>query len=271
MVDGVTGLPKALTDPAWNARNATFVASIADTVDPRLDWTIGRDSVPYKDWGLHLPIWIRSPGYGGPYSPKKNVHEKASGAESKVGWAPAQLNSVHIHIFRYADLLLLLAEADVETNNLEAARGIVNDIRTRAGQTAQGCGSTDSVLVAKYPLCAGDGRLAVPINDPSIKWATYKVGLYTTPWVDQTVARNAVRIERRLELAMEGQRFFDLRRWGTEIQVITDYVNVEKNRRSYLGAAAAITARYHLYPIPAIQIELSKVGTESRLQQNTGW
>ncbi len=271
VVDGVTGLPKALTDPAWNARNATFVASIADTVDPRLDWTIGRDSVPYKDWGLHLPIWIRSPGYGGPYSPKKNVHEKASGAESKVGWAPAQLNSVHIHIFRYADLLLLLAEADVETNNLEAARGIVNDIRTRAGQTAQGCGSTDSVLVAKYPLCAGDGRLAVPINDPSIKWATYKVGLYTTPWVDQTVARNAVRIERRLELAMEGQRFFDLRRWGTEIQVITDYVNVEKNRRSYLGAAAAITARYHLYPIPAIQIELSKVGTESRLQQNTGW
>ena len=271
VVDGTTGLPKALTDPAWNTRNAKFVASIADTVDPRLDWTVGRDSVPYKDWGLHLPTWIRAPGYGGPYSPKKNVHEKASGAESKVGWAPAQLNSVHIHIYRYADLLLLLAEANVELNNLAEAQAIVNQIRTRAGQTAQGCGSTDSLLVATYPGCAGDGRLAVPINDPSIKWATYKVGLYTTPWPDQTFARNAVRIERRLELAMEGQRFFDLRRWGTAAQVITDYITVEKTRRSYLLAAAPFTARYNLYPIPSLQIELSKVGAESRLQQNTGW
>ena len=271
VVDGTTGLPKALTDPAWNTRNAKFVASIADTVDPRLDWTVGRDSVPYKDWGLHLPTWIRAPGYGGPYSPKKNVHEKASGAESKVGWAPAQLNSVHIHIYRYADLLLLLAEANVELNNLAEAQAIVNQIRTRAGQTAQGCGSTDSLLVATYPGCAGDGRLAVPINDPSIKWATYKVGLYTAPWPDQTFARNAVRIERRLELAMEGQRFFDLRRWGTAAQVITDYITVEKTRRSYLLAAAPFTARYNLYPIPSLQIELSKVGAESRLQQNTGW
>jgi hypothetical protein len=271
VVDGVTGLPKALTDPAWNARNAAFVASIADTVDPRLDWTVGRDSVPYKDWGLHLPTWIRAPGYGGPYSPKKNVHEKGSGAQSNVGWAPAQLNSVHIHIYRYADLLLLLAEANVELNNLAEAQTIVNQIRTRAGQTAQGCGSTDSLLVARYPLCAGDGRLAVPITDPTIRWATYRVGLYTTPWPDQTFARNAVRIERRLELAMEGQRFFDLRRWGTALQTITDYLAVERTRRSYLGAAAPFTARYNLYPIPALQIELSKVGSENRLQQNTGW
>src|SRR5205807_366954 len=65
------GLPKAVTDPTWNARNAFYVASINDTLDPRVDWSVGRDSVPYKDWGLHLPKWIRAPGYGGPYSPKK--------------------------------------------------------------------------------------------------------------------------------------------------------------------------------------------------------
>src|SRR3989454_2270096 len=272
VVDGTTGLPKALTDPAWNARNTNFVASTADTVDPRLDWTVGRDSVPFKDWGVQIPKWIRAPGYGGLYSPKKNIHEKASGAESKVGWATGQLNSVHIHIYRYADLLLLLAEANVELGNLELARGLVNQVRIRAGVTAQGCGSsTDTILTKKYPLCKTDSRLAVPINDPNIKWATYRVGQYTTPWTDPVFARNAVRMERRLELAMEGQRFFDLRRWGIEGTVVPAYLTVEKNRRSYLGAAAAFTARYHLYPIPSLQIELSKVGSTSALQQNTGW
>ncbi|HTD71166.1 MAG TPA: RagB/SusD family nutrient uptake outer membrane protein [Gemmatimonadales bacterium] len=274
VVDPVTGLPKSLTDPTWNARNTVFKASINDTLDPRVDWTVGRDSVPFKDWGLHLPTWIRAPGYGGPYSPKKNIHEKASGAQSKVGWAPAQLNSVHIHIYRYADLLLMLAEANVELNNLAAATTLVNQIRTRAGVTAQGCGdganAADTILTKKYPTCVGDSRLAVPINDASIKWATYKVGLYPT-FADQATGRTAVRTERRLELGMEGERFFDLRRWGTAVQVITDYLLVEKTRRSYLAAATPFTARYNLYPIPSLQIELSKVGSTSSLTQNPGW
>src|SRR5947199_1338947 len=270
------GLPKAVTTPTWNARNAFYVASINDTLDPRVDWSVGRDSVPYKDWGLHLPKWIRAPGYGGPYSPKKNVHEHASGAESKVGWATGQLNSVHIHIYRYADLLLLLAEAYVEQGNLPAAQALVNQIRTRAGQTAQGCGSgvtakAESILVARYPGCATDTRMVVPINEPVIKWATYRVGTYTTPWPDVTFARNAVRIERKIELAMEGQRFFDLRRWGIADTTINNFVALEKNRRSFLTAATPFAAKYRLYPIPSLQIELSKVGGTSTLQQNPGW
>jgi len=269
-----TGLPKALSNPAtWNARNTTFTASIADTVDPRFDWTVGRDGVPYKDWGMHASTWIRAPGYGGPYSPKKNVHEQASGAENKVGWVPTQTNSVHIHLFRYADMLLLLAEAEVEAGVLENARAIVNQIRARAGQAAQGCGagSTDGVLVTTYPACAGDDRIAVPINDPSIGWATYRVGLYTTPFASPAVARTAVRYERRLELAMEGQRFFDLRRWGIAQQVINDYLTVEKTRRSYKVAQVPYAVRNDLYPLPAIQIELSRVGGQDRLTQNLGW
>ncbi|HEX9487669.1 MAG TPA: RagB/SusD family nutrient uptake outer membrane protein [Gemmatimonadales bacterium] len=275
VVNSTTGLPRAFTDPAWNTRSTVFVASTADTVDPRLDWTVGRDSVPFKDWGLHLGTWIRAPGYGGPYSPKKNIHENASGAQSKVGWAPAQLNSVHIHIYRYADLLLLLAEANVELGNLGPATTLVNLIRTRAGATAQGCGvgftaHAESLLVAKYSGCNGDSRMAVPINDPKIQWATYRVGLYPT-FPDQATARNAVRIERRLELGMEGERFFDLRRWGIATQTITDYVTIETTRRSYLNAATPFTSKYNLYPIPSLQIELSKVGSTSTLQQNPGW
>jgi hypothetical protein len=275
-VDGVTGLPKAFTSPAtWNNRDSTWVASVSDTVDPRMDWTIGRDWVPYKDWGMHDTLWIRAPGYGGRYSPKKNVHEKASGAQAKVGWNVEQTNSVHIHIFRYADLLLLLAEAQVEAGGaagLVAANTYVNQIRARAGVTAQGCGSSDAALVAKYPGCASDSRLAVPINDASIAWATYKVSPYPA-FTSQAEARTAVQLERRLELAMEGQRLFDLHRYGSAVaqQTINDYLNEEKTRRTYKTAQLPYASRNDFYPIPSVQRDLSRVGGQDRLTQNTDW
>jgi hypothetical protein len=289
-VDAVTGLPLAISNPGgWNASNANFTAGNATPVDPRLDWTVGRDNVPYKDWGLHQPGWIRSPTYGGPYSPKKNAHEVASGAESKVGWVPTQLNSVNIHLFRYADLLLLLAEAEVEApgGSLANALAIVNEIRARAGARVQGCGvPTDSrlsaaatALVARYPQCAGDTRIAVPMNDPSITWATYRIGLYPA-FTSQAEARTAVQYERRLELAMEGQRFFDLKRLGIAHQVLNAYLDgvgggAEQDRRGYLVAAerwtGGATDRHYLYPIPAIQIQLSRSGGQETLKQNSGW
>jgi hypothetical protein len=252
------GLPLALTDPNWNARNTNLTSATLIPVDPRLDWTVGRDGVPYKDWGAHAAGWIRAPAYGGPYSPKKNVHEKASGASSSVGWVPIQLNSVNMHIFRYADMLLMLAEAEVEAGALENARTIVNQIRARAGQTAQGPG-TDRATIA------------VPINDSRITWANYRIGQYNAPWTNQADARTRVRYERRLELAMEGQRFFDLQRWGIAAATLNTYLAAEKSRRLYLAAAEAFAPRHRYYPIPAIQIELSKVSGTERLKQNTGW
>jgi hypothetical protein len=271
------GLPLALSDPNWNALDTNLAAGSAAPVDPRLDWTVGRDGVPYKDWGLHDPSWIRSRGFGGPYSPKKNVHERLSGSQSTVGWAPTALNDVNIHLFRYADMLLLLAEAEVEAGVLENARTIVNDIRARAGRVAQGCGSTDSVVLAMYPACAGDARMAVPLvhnstlDSLTTPWAVYRIGVYPTPWTDQAYARRAVQYERRLELAVEGQRLFDLRRWGTADTVLNNYIAVEKNRRSYLTVAAPFTARHYLYPIPEIEIEMSRVNGQDRLVQNPGW
>ena len=285
----VNGLPLALSSPAtWNASDANFVGGPANVtpVDPRLDWTAGRDGVPYKDWGLYSSAggWVRDLGNGGPYSPKKNAEEQASGAESKVGWQNTQLNSVNIHLFRYADLLLLLAEAEVETNDLAGATAIVNSIRARAGVTAQGCGkgsdaATQAALVAAYPACATDSRMAVPINDPSIKWAVYKVGQYPT-FTDQAYAREAVRTERRLELAMEGQRFFDLRRWGLAYAAaaINGYINgegggMEKSsaRRLYKAGAETFIARHMFYPIPSLEVSLSTIGGTKRLAQNPGW
>ena len=280
------GLPLALAGPAWNTPvpDSNFAAGVVRPVDPRLDWTVGRDNVPYKDWGLHNRSWIRDASYSGPYSSKKNVQEQGADAENNVGWQATQTNDVPIHIFRYADALLLLAEAEVEVGSLENARAIVNQIRARAGQVAQGCGrgadaKSDSILKATYPVCAADNRMAVPLvpngaatlDTLTTPWAVYRIGLYTTPWADQAFARTAVRYERRLELAMEGQRFFDLRRWGAADTTIANYVASEKARIPYLTSAAPFTPRYALYPIPSLQIELSRVGTEDRLVQNPGW
>ena len=259
------GLPLALSNPSgWKASNDDFKAGNMTPVDPRLDWTVGRDSVPYKDWGLYSIAagWVRDVGNGGPYSPKKNAHEKASGAESNVGWQNTQLNSVHIHLFRYADLLLMLAEAYVETGNLEGARQIVNQIRARAAVTAQGPGTTAA-------------NMAVPINDPSITWASYKIGQYPA-FPSASYARDAVRAERRLELAMEGQRMYDLRRWGIADVTLNGYLNgvgggSEKARRTYLSSAEALSARHKWFPIPDLQIQLSQVNGQSNLKQNTGW
>lgn len=260
------GLPLALSNPTtWNASDANFTGSNLQPVDPRLDWTVGRDGVPYKDWGLHnSATWVRDISNGGFYSPKKNAHEKASGNESNVGWQNTQLNGVNVHLFRYADALLLLAEAEVEAGSIANALTIVNQIRARAAVKVQGPGTTAA-------------NMAVAINDPSITWAVYKVGPYPS-FPSQAYARTAVQNERRLELALEGQRLFDLRRWGTYDVVLNAFINsvgggAEKSlkRRAYLLAAEPLTARHRWYPIPSIQVQLSKVGTTPMLKQNTGW
>jgi hypothetical protein len=280
------GLPLSMSQPeaVWNARDATLDATASATMalDPRLDWSVGRDGVPYKDWGPHEPGWIRAPAYGGPYSPKKAVYEDASGAAETVGWVPTQTSNQVIHIFRYADMLLLLAEAYVEQGtNLEGARTIVNQIRTRAGVAAQGCGlppdgGRAATLVAMYPQCAGDARIAVPIDDPVITWADYQIGQYPAAGWDQAYAREAVRTERRLELSTEGERFYDLRRWGIAEQVLNTFIAAEQVRRPYLVASATFAAKHALFPIPTVQIELSRVTdlsgqTTDYLVQNPGW
>jgi len=286
-----SGLPLALAGSAWNSPvpDSNFAGGILRPVDPRIDWTVGRDKVPYKDWGLHNRGWIRDASYSGPYSPKKNMHEAedTATAENNVGWQATQTNNVPMHIFRYADMLLLLAEAEVEAGGaagLVTAHDIVNEIRARAGQTAQGCGTADTALTNVYPGCTDTlpspspwAGMAVPMDAASptldtltTPWARYRIGLYPA-FASQAAARQAVRYERRLELAMEGQRFFDLRRWGDADTVIANYVNSEKVRIPYLAQAAAYGPRNRYYPIPTVQIELSKVGTALRLVQNPGW
>ena len=260
-VDPNNGLPLMVTQPnSWNNDDANFDSSRTAPVDPRLDWTVGRDGVPFLDWGKHEPGWIRSRSFSGPYSFKKRIYSKASKAGSNVGWSSFQLSSNNLHLYRYADALLLLAESDVETGKLNAARQIVNKIRTRAGKAVQGPGTS------------GDD-IEVPINDPSINWANYEVSTYPpgSPYfATKAKALMAVRAERRLELAQEGHRMFDLRRYGADYatKVLNNYVQVEKTRRGYYQDASQFNntdAKY--YPIPSRQIDLSR----GNLVQNKGF
>src|SRR5206468_1907376 len=147
---------------------------------------------------------------------------------------------------------------------------------------AQGCGdrtgdATTIAVTTLYPTCAGDARIAVPINDASIKWALYRVGQYPA-FPSVAYAREAVRAERRVELAIEGQRFFDLRRWGLAdaAAAINGYINnigggAEKTRRLYKAGADLFVSKHLLFPIPNIEIELSRVAGQDVLKQNTGW
>ena len=181
-----------------------------EALDPRLDWTVGRRGIPYLDWGVHPgTAWIRLQSYGGPYSPKKLVYYKSQEGNltSASGWTKGYTVN-NVKLIRYADVLLMAAECEVEVGTLETARNYVNQIRARAANPAGW-------------VKADDGSNA----------ANYVIGLYNTAWTDRDVARKAVRFERRLELGMEGHRFFDLVRWGVAAQEKTAYFAVEATDR----------------------------------------
>ncbi len=232
-----------------------------DNVDPRLDWTAGRDGVPYFDWGNHERAWIRDPSNGGIYSPKKaQFHKEHQGiydsSTSAGAWGP-QVTALNYNIMRYADVLLYLAECEAELGNLEEARSLVNMIRERAGNCAQGPGGSAA-------------EIEVAIDDASITWANYKVEPYTDAWTNQSAAIAAVRMERRLEMAMEGNRFYDLKRWGNAVSVMNEYLSVEQTKRPHL-IGETMEQKHLNFPIPAVQVDLSEVEGTPMLKQNDGY
>lgn len=249
------GLPVA----NWNATRATVGAS-STAVDPRIDWTMGRTGVPYLDWGTHSDGWIRGSGWAGMLSPKKNM--KLTSDAAGPGWTTEQLHAKNVELIRYADVLLMLAECEVEVGTLERARELVNMVRERAGNCAQG---------------PNDGPLTVPIDDPSITWANYAVGLYTSAWTDPAVAREAVRRERRLELATEGHRIFDIRRWRILEATVTAYRAYEKTvtnvvagqtvRIADLDGAEDVEAKHYVFPLPSLEVDKSN----GNMTQNPGF
>jgi len=219
----------------------------AGNLDPRIDFTIGRRGIDYNGWGVHPgQSWQRpsSSDIGGPYLPKKNVYQAGDdGLRGRGGWGEER-SGINWHAVRYADVLLLAAEAAVETGALEKARGYVNQVRERA------------MNMTWVKDEAGNNA------------ANYVIGLYNSAWTDAAVARKAVRMERRLELGMEGHRLTDLRRYGNMAEVMAAYVENESRTVTTLKAKMnPYKSAYEVFPIPQNAIDLSG----GVLQQNPGY
>jgi hypothetical protein len=221
--------------------NVNVVAS--DNVDPRLDITVGRPGIPYKDLGiLYQDTWARDLATYGAFSPKKRIVSAKSPYYVKV-WP--YVNALNYYIIRYAEVVLWRAEAAVETGKIEEARALVNQIRNRAAKTA-----------------------FVKTLDGSANAASYTISPYTIVWTDKTAARTAVHLETRLETAMEGHRFFNLVRWGEADAVINSYLTVEKTRRTHLTNALFTKGKNEYFPIPQRYIDALPAGT---ITQNSGY
>jgi hypothetical protein len=104
--------------------------------------------------------------------------------------------------------------------------------------------------------------------------ANYVINIYPGPWTNQVTARNAVRFERKLELAMEGHRFFDLVRWEVADVVLNAFLAYEKGKlaAAYSSATAGfVKGKNEYFPIPQRQIDLEVVNGTSALEQNPGY
>ncbi len=226
------GLP--FLDGTHNSESITS-ADYSGNVDPRLDFTFGRIGMPWRSY-MYNEKWCRALNLYGQYSSKKYYPSPDIPDLWTVGGGTWGGSSLNMMLIRYADVKLMYAEALIEQGkNLEEARIQINDIRRRAARSVN-------------PTYA-------PVDcDPLT--ANYLVSEYPTGGWTQDYARKALRMERRLELAMEGHRWFDLVRWGEAVNVINKYYTFEKQYQIYYEGASL--SEDELYaPIPLDQVNNS--------------
>lgn len=134
---------------------------------------------------------------------------------------------------RYADVLLMYAEACCESGDLPSAKTALKEVRDRAG-------------LSQFPYTAVIQGQTVTFND------------------NQEDLRKAIRHERRVELAMEGHRWFDLTRWGIAKETMDTYMAGETEEAKELYGTFQ-KGKHELFPIPSKEIDLSGI------EQNPNW
>tara|TARA_R110000765_G_scaffold2912_1_gene9055 strand:+ start:10524 stop:12215 length:1692 start_codon:yes stop_codon:yes gene_type:complete len=220
----------------------------AGPLDPRLDYTVGRRGIEYNGFGV-MPgsSWIRATfaDISGPYLPRKHVYRQGEDANRGTtgGWGQ-QSAGINYDILRFADVLLMAAEAAAQTNDLGIAVQYVDRIRLRAKNMTY-----------------------IKTEDGTADAANYIIETYVS-FPDQAFAVKAVKHERRLELSMEGKRLFDLRRYGTFVSVMREYITNEARTIPNFGEKAReVQDAFELFPIPINAIDLSG----GVLNQNPGY
>ncbi|MDR2234355.1 MAG: RagB/SusD family nutrient uptake outer membrane protein [Tannerella sp.] len=234
--------------------NVAFTPS-DQLVDLRLDWTVARRGVDFLGWGIFPgAAWIRNHANGGPYMTKKYMHFEAN--RSRMAGSGAR-NDRNFRYHRLAHVLLWRAEIAVEDGDLDMARDLVNQIRNRAKNSQPVMGLVTATVIPSSG--------SVPASD--VDWtkpaANYKVEPYpggNDAFANQATAREAVRMEIRLEFATEGQRFFDLRRWGQadgsyDVNTLNAFIAHDSQFRDFMkGATYSAAKRY--WPVPQLQVDI---------------
>lgn len=225
-----------------------YVVGSTQNVDPRLFITVGVPGTPYmfneKYMVAETKTWSRSGGiYGYFVSLKQNVDPaliKQYLFNCDNQWA----SSMNRIVLRYADVLLMRAEAQAQLGNTTEAIGLINQVRARAK------GMATASVVARY-----EAKYNVH----------YAVSAYPTD-MDKQKTIEAVELERRLELAMESERFFDLVRWGKAAEVINGFYQSESKKRDFLKDGKFTANKHEYAPVPREQIYASG----NKYQQNCG-
>jgi hypothetical protein len=245
-----------------NVNSSDPFVPFTDVVDPRLDFTVSRRGIPYMDWGVNRGNdWIRLQSNGGPYLPApKAFYKKAekSAAAPSTGWQGG-VSTNNFRYYRLSHVLLWRAEIAASEGDLPKALDLVNQIRNRAktGPRVMGLVTTYSLPTTVYPF-----NLNIDLTKPA---ANYDIQPYPS-FPNKDYAMKAVQFEMRLEFAMEGSRFFDLRRWGLAKTVLNQYAKDDLRTRQFL-TGATVTDKSLLAPIPQTQIDLQP----GVLVQNPGY
>lgn len=203
--------------------------------DPRLFHTVGMPTFPYKyekEYTLTKDN-SRNPSAYGYYTSLKEVPQRSKGETYNNPWQAFAMNE---YMFRYTDVMLMRAEALIETGRLADAKAIINAIRQRAANS-----------VNKHIAYAAD---------------QCEIALYPDSYFqDKATARKCLRWERRLELAMEHERFFDLRRWGIASETLNRYFKNEVNSEydgtkfaQYYKDARFTPGKNEFFPVPYNQL-----------------
>ena len=216
---------------------------LTQDADPRLFLTVGLTGLPYEFNSKYMmdasSTWSRSNGLYGYYVTLKQNVDPDCGYMVKGSWWGTPMNRI---VFRYADVLLERAEAYAQLNETGEAIKLVNKIRLRAKRSTG--------MIANYP------------SDYGVKFniSTYN-GSYS-----QEDALKIVKMERRLEMGMESERFFDLVRWGEAEKVLNKYFAEETNNCSIYGDAHFTANKNEYLPIPFSQVAAS----DGHYTQNIG-
>jgi len=222
-----------------NFADVDYTVGSNQTVDPRLFITVGIAGTPYmfnpSFMMSETNAWSRSGGTFGYFvSLKQNVDPALTDTYLFLcdsQWATS-MNRV---VFRYADVLLMRAEAQAQLGQTDEAITLVNQVRSRAIDMM-----TNSI-VSNYPNKYG---------------VHYAVGKYSGSYSKED-AMKIIKMERRLELALESERFFDLVRWGDAANVLNKYYTSESQKMSFLSGSSFTANKNEYLPIPWEQIAAS--------------